>query len=317
MSAKRNRRSRRPANRRPSRPVPMAVVRSPDPPTTGPAESTRVPRRRVSGQYLGHVRTARGRGRPGPPALAVVQPATEPGDETPPPSSGRRSRRLPASTMALVGIVGLEVAALGVLGAHLVSGRHEVAPVSADRSYAAPVDVPAGTAYVRSRVVAPDALAVTHWIHTGRPVSSLRIQVPRTPGLAPGQVAVTNLVIASGGRSIPGSVLPAAGSVRTYVLPPGRRIYVSYVLTGTVQSSGSPPGRALAQITALDVATPQGPFHRTVFRVVGAKILAIACAPNRPNGIALPCGETVAGGWQVDLRGARSDDRVTAQMDLS
>jgi hypothetical protein len=296
MSTKRNRRSRRPGNRRP----PGAV-----------------PPRRVSGQYLGHVRTARSRGRPEAQAPAVAQPAAEPGDQTPPPSSGGRSRRLPASTAALVGIVGLEVAALAVLGAHLVSGRHEVAPVSADRSYAAPVDVPAGTAYVRSRLVAPDTLAVTHWIHTGRPVSSLRIQVPRTPGLAAGQVAVTNLVIASGGRSVPGSVLPAAGSLRTYVLPPGRRIYVSYVLTGTVRSSGSPPGRALAQITALDVATPQGPFHRTVFRVVGAKILALACAPNRPNGIALPCGETVAGGWQVDLRGARSDDRVMAQMDLS
>ena len=64
----------------------------------------------------------------------------------------------------------------------------------------------------------------------------------------------------------------------TFELPPTKRIYVRYRLTGVVQSSGGPDTRALARITALDVSTSTRLVHTTL-NVVGAQVLALACTP--------------------------------------
>jgi hypothetical protein len=218
------------------------------------------------------------------------------------------------SSVALLAIVALEVAALAVLGIHLASGGGEVVTVSSSPTYASPVRLPAGTAYVRSTVVAPDTIVVAHWIHTRRGVFSVRIQVPRVLGLAPQALEVSDLVVASDGRSIPEATLPRGRRVQAYRVPPGRHFYVSYVLTGPIQPGRSPSGPTLSVVTALGVSTPPALITRTIHRVVGAPVVGVVCSASRPKAVATPCGQKVGRGWRVDLRGTHSADRVMARM---
>src|SRR4051794_8891729 len=137
MSTKRNRKARRNRGRR----MPGSLSRSERVPPGPPPPATSAPSTAASPLVR--------RGIGAPPATST------------PWASGRR---LSASTAALVGVVALEVAALGVLAYHVASRTDEAVTVSST-SYAAPVRLPAGTAYVRSRVVAPGTLMVSHWIH--------------------------------------------------------------------------------------------------------------------------------------------------------
>jgi hypothetical protein len=116
---------------------------------------------------------------------------------------------------------------------------------------------------------------------------------------------------------VPDVTLPRGGGTQTVIVPAGRRIYVSYVLTGAVQMSASSTGHDLAKVTALGVSTPPAPVASTTYSVMGAPILALACSPNLPDAVARPCGRAMADGWRVDLRGVHRGDRVTARMDLS
>ena len=236
---------------------------------------------------------------------------------SPTPSAWRVARRrLTTSTVALVGIVALEVGALAVLGVHLASGRGEVATVSSSATYGPPVHLLPGTAYVRSTVIAPNTIVVTHWIHAGRGAYRVRIQVPRLPGLAPDALAVSDLVVVSDGRSIAEPTLPHGLRVQTYLVPPGRHFYVSYVLTGPIEPSGSPKGSEPSMVTALGVSTPPSPVTRTTHSVVGAPVLGLTCSANRPKADATPCGRKVGSAWRVDLRSAHAADRVMARMEL-
>jgi hypothetical protein len=270
----------------------------------------------------------------GGPALAVaagpeLSEAAEPDSEDVEPlAAAATTPRRPTPPLrgrsgangVLRGILVAEILVLvAVSGFRLMTSANNgagAAPSSANR-YAPPVRVPVGTSYVRTRVIGPEQLRVTHWIHTHSGVLQVRVRVPHVPGLEPGAVQVSRLVVASDGRSVPGAAAPQASREATYVVPPGRQIYVSYVLTGAVQLTGSSPGRALARITSLDVVAAQDPVARTMFSIVGARVLALACAHGRPSGLPRPCGRVTDGRWQVDLRNAHTDDRVMAQMDLS
>jgi hypothetical protein len=230
--------------------------------------------------------------------------------------NGQPRRSLSWSTAILVLIVALEVGALGVLAFHLTRGNDELGRTVSSRIHGPPTRLPAGTAFVRSRVVAPDTIMVTHWIHAGRDVRALRMQVPKVPGLGPRAISVSDLVVISDGRSIPQAAPPQGRVAATYVLPPGRHVYVSYLLTGAIRSHGSGNARAVARITALRVSTPPVLLRDITHSVVGARDLALACAPRLPTAVPRTCGGPAGGGWRVELRGVRKGDRVLARMKL-
>jgi hypothetical protein len=94
--------------------------------------------------------------------------------------------------------------------------------------------------------------------------------------------------------------------------------YVRYRLSGAVERSTSVPGRALARVTALQLGMRR-PLDEVSRWVTGAEVLSLACAPVAPadQPLPVPCGMPTSGGWQVDLAGARVDDAVIAQVELS
>jgi hypothetical protein len=209
----------------------------------------------------------------------------------------------------------------GLVGRHLLDGGDRAAPRVATRQptdLTPPQAVPAGSSYVRTVVLPSGDLAVTHWIHTRRPMSSVSVRRPTVANLSG--------VTAEDVRVIPGDDLRARAAVAShgrrkdvYLVSGARQVYVSYVLKGAVESAPSPPGRALARITALDVRADQ-PDTSTTHTVWGARVLALACSPATPDALPQPCGGTVGGAgdgaWQVRLDGAATYDRVMAQLDL-
>lgn len=321
MRTKRNRKPRNDRNQRATpRNISSANLRGPRRP---PRPVAPRPRPRVSAQYVGKGQRPERCGRVAPVVQLTAgrgsERVAEPVATAPSPAptvSVEVPRRLSVSTAVLLLVVGLEVAAAAVLAVRLGSAHDEGATVSGRSSYGAPVRVPVGTAYVSTRVVAPESLRVTHWLHTGSDITRVRIHVPQVPGLV-GEVTVSNLVIAAEGQPVTAPALPSQALGQTYVVPAGRHIYVSYVLQGALQRDSAPAGRALARFTALDVATPQAPVTRSRRSVAGARVLALACSPSRPGALPYPCGSPAGSTWGVVLAKGHTGDRVMAQLDLS
>jgi hypothetical protein len=246
---------------------------------------------------------------------AVDSEAREP-DPGEPGSPGRRV----AVSLLAVGLVVL--VAGGLVSRHLLQRHDGTAPLvtlSQPSDLAPPRPVPAGSSYVRTVVLPSGDLAVTHWIHTRKPMTSVRVRRP----------SVANLprVIADDVRVVPGfdprARAPAVSDgqqKQLYILGGARRVYVSYVLKGAVENELSPPGRALARITTFDVRSDQ-PETSSIHTVRGARVLALACSQATPDALPEPCGSTGdatgGGDWQVRLDDAATDDRVMAQLDLS
>lgn len=255
-----------------------------------------------------------------PVTAALLRPPSSPAPEREPaprdePTS-ERPRLLPVLLAGLILV--LVVTGAGVVVHRLRGSGLSGTTTPGGRRYVAPVPVSAGTAFVSTQVVAPQTLRVTHWIHTDQPVFRVRISAPQVPGVVTGAIRVSDLVVASGAQTVSGVTAPAQGSAHVYVVPAGRWIYVSYVLSGVLQRSGTPKGRALAPLTALGVSTDQDPVVTTLHRVVGAQVLALACSStSHPAALVRPCGTVRDGTWQVELRGAHTGDRVLAQMNLS
>ena len=298
-----------------------------------PFKPPQVRRPRVTGQYLGRSRPTPSRGQNAAsretapvPSLAsvVLEVGPESAAEDVPTVLGApgRSQALPdqrrrsVKRRVLAGVLTLEVAILlALLVAHpFRDGGAE--PTAADR-YAAPAPVRAGTSFVRTQVISSESLRVTHWIHTDRPVARVRIDTPQVPGVAADALVASDLVLASDGHAVPDPKSPTAGATQTYAVPPGRRIYVTYVLTGAIQHSAPPAGRALAVLTTLGVTTMHDPVVQTTHSIVGAPILALACSPNRVSAVPRPCGTVLEGSWQVELHAPHTGDRVLAQMNLA
>ncbi len=243
---------------------------------------------------------------PPPPAPVVTEAIPEP------PPRRRSSGRLllvGGGTAVVVAVI------VALLARHLAAPDDREVAATASAPYLAPVRVPVGNAFVRTQVVAPDSLRVTHWVHTDRPVTVVRVGAAQAPGVA-AVIGVSKLVVAADGRTVLRERAPSAASAHTYVVPPSRRIFVTYVLTGALQRSDTLATRALAPLTALDVSTVQAPVHQATYSVVGAQVLQLACSANEPTSLPRPCGTVRDGSWQVDLRGPETKDRVIAQLDL-
>jgi hypothetical protein len=329
-----------------TRPAPPSARRAPAPkvrssglPASRPAtaRSTRSTPL-VSAQYVGAVSRPRASAHADPPAdsapdasagavtvlpldaPAEVPPGVAPEPRSAPPSESvpaRRAVTLPPQSAWVGGVVVLVIAVLLALVGLRAMSDHGGDVLTSGDPYSAPVPVAADSAFVRTRVVAPERLRVAHWIHTDRLVHRVRISAPRATAADGGAIVVSDLVLASDGRIVQGERPPSPGSTHTYDVLPGHRIYVTYVLSGALLYGGTPAGRALAPVTSLGVATVGDPVAQVTHSVVGAQVLSLACTPNHPGAIPRPCGTVHDGSWRVDLGKAHAGDRVMAQMNLS
>jgi hypothetical protein len=256
-----------------------------------------------------------------PQSAETAEPVTdEDGDPTPMPApwtAARAGGADPWWTRRFVWVSAVAVAVVTVSGLLWLRGGPESGDDARARllrsaTYDSPVALQPGTSYVRTRILPSGELAVTEWIRTRGPVDSVTARTPTVDGLNPATVSATHFVLAANGTRYP--ALPVAGAAaQTFRFPAVRTVYLSYRLTGAVQSSG-PHGRALARLTALDVGTGR-PQDSTTQEVVGARVLALACTP-APDVPPVPCGSVDRGTWTVRLRGARQRNPVMAQVDL-
>jgi hypothetical protein len=126
----------------------------------------------------------------------------------------------------------------------------------------------------------------------------------------------TGVEVAADGRVVTGA--DSVGTEgRRYQVFGATAVYVTYTLTGALETSTSADGRALARVTSLDVsyASAGGTSTRSI---EAADILGMACSPVAdPDATPAPCGSPEQGRWQVELSGPHRDDRVMAQLNLS
>lgn len=247
-----------------------------------------------------------------------LTPYVEPGED---PALAVPPLTVPPAGRSQGGLAWLSVlAAAAVVVAVLVWWSHsrgttEQTVAIHGHPYAAPVHLVRGSSFVRSRVLPSGDILVKHWIRTDRPVESMKLQVPRVPGLPRHALSVSGLVLASNGTLTTASAPVDPVGITTFALPPTRQLYVSYLLSGVVQSSGGAGERALARITALDVTTAS-PVERSTLAVVGAKVLALACTPQGKE-MPTPCGNDSGGTWSAHLGQAEQGSQVMAQINLS
>lgn len=265
-------------------------------------------RRAVGHRAIRHAATRR------PLARAVPEPPITP---SPAPWAAARFAgvrpwwRRPVTWSIAVGlVVGLVAGVVWVSSGPPTEQRARLAA-----SYTAPVHVRPGTSYLRTRILTTGELEVTQWIASTAPVQEVTLRVPDVPGLAPGGLSLSHVVLAADG--LRSTAIPVAGQPAgtwRYRTPVAREVYLRYRLSGAVATS-TVPGRALAMITAL-VATTDHPLTSTTEAVVGANVLSLGCSLPTPSAPPTPCGVTSNGISSVRLYGAQQQSRVTAEVDF-
>ena len=182
---------------------------------------------------------------------------------------------------------------------------------------AAPADLEPRTTVVHARVTPSGDVVMRQWIRSASTVFGIRLSPPPGTGAAADSspVRVRDVrVFANGGAALGPERLEKARQY--YPFDAGTNdVFVSYQLVGAVERSGSVAGRALATVTALDVdLIPQ--LVETTYAVSGGDVLALACAPDEPDAVPVPCGAPAGRGWRVERAGDDRNDVVIAQLDL-
>jgi hypothetical protein len=251
---------------------------------------------------------------PAPAApVPVPRSATRAGGAVSAAPPRERSRRrgwfgvLAAVTVVLVGV------------AWFATARHTTSQpqLSHNDSFAPPGHLMPDTSFVRTRVLPSGDLEVTQWIRSRNWVYAVTLSTPRVAGLATGTLSTTGVALGSDGKQT--ATLGAQGfepGTRIFELPPTHSLYIRYRLSGVLEKSPGASGRALARITSLDVRT-RTHLVSTTRTVVGARVLNLACTPDKPNALTTPCGIEHGGVWSVRLPRGQEGSQVMAQLDLS
>jgi hypothetical protein len=185
---------------------------------------------------------------------------------------------------------------------------------------AAPAELPAKGALVRSVVEADGSVEVTQWIRSGDSIGEITLSAPE--GAADAAVRATDgRIVAADGTILADHLAVDAAPKRVRFANPTTLVRATYVLRGAVVSSDSVDGRLLARVVALDLDFPAqgGP---TVVVVAaggtGGEVRNLACVNARsPVALMRPCGAPDGSRWLVRLPPESRTDRVTAQVDLS
>lgn len=222
-----------------------------------------------------------------------------------------------ASRLVLLGLVFLVLPAMtiGLVAGRMGGDEPSAATLESEaRGLTPPQPLAPDEAYVRTVVLPSGDLRVTHWIESSTPLLDVDLSLPDVTG-AEG-VEARNVRVVADGRRVSGAARIATVPA-SYPLLGALSVQVRYRLKGAVErSEASAPGRALALVTALDVAQEPAP-ERVTRSLHAPEVLSLACAPVAADATPEPCGALgPAGGWTVERTGARVDDRVLAQVSL-
>lgn len=178
----------------------------------------------------------------------------------------------------------------------------------------APVPLEAGETYVRTELSSSGDLQVVQWIESDAPLFSAVLEPP--PGTAARTTTVEQLRVVADGRLVQSRERASPGQSVRFRFPGVRSVQIRYRLRGVLQVGLSPPGRALAPLTALDV-TYEPASTRVIRDVVAPEVLSLACSPPGSTDTPRPCGTNLAvDEWTVDLVGPFTRDRVIAAVSL-
>ena len=246
------------------------------------------------------------------------------GDQPAPETSNPRTQQV---LLGLVVIALVVVATLVVLGRQGGGGTASgSAPEPAGDSTleagtppTAPVRLPVRGTFVDARVQPDGTVDVTQWMRGGTAISEITLAVFDSPQIdvAGATPEATDLQV----RTSQGTVAladPTIGSEpRTIdLVRPSLLLQLDYTLTDVTEEQSSPPGRALIGTVFLDTAF-EGKQGRARIQVGGRRIMSLACVDPGAELALRSCGGSREGGWSVNLKGNRLDDRVTAQVDLN
>jgi hypothetical protein len=167
---------------------------------------------------------------------------------------------------------------------------------------------------VQARISASGDVLVRQWIRSASTVYGIHVSPPSAAvGASP--VRVRDVRVFANGEQAWGAER-LENEREYYPLGSGTHdVFVSYHLVGAVKRIGSVAGRALATVTAVDVAV-NPPLVATTYTVSGGDVLNLACASPQEGAVPVPCGQPNDSGWQVRLDKAHRMDAVTAQLDL-
>jgi hypothetical protein len=253
--------------------------------------------------------------RAAPPARAPngfpprpVAPAPVPDEEAP-------SRRLIAVTTLVSWLAALALMTTAVL---LLVNRdvtppddesgHDRADV-VTRVPEAPVPLPADASYTQLWVLPGDVLAVQQWITDSSGFARLTVTAPD------GQVRGESLQVYVDGVLVEQRAT-IDGRESAVDLGGAKAVYLRYRLSGALERSRPPAGRALARVTSLDLSYDARPGPTTI-AFEGAEVLTLACQPTHSTAPPLPCGVAEGDTWQVQPPPGESDYEVMAQLDLA
>jgi hypothetical protein len=219
---------------------------------------------------------------------------------------------------AVVGRVALVAALAAVIGLVYLWWPHDGAP-SEDRSPGGslladlPAELPRVGSFTDSRILPNGDIRVDQWVRTRTPMRGIELVVPSGDGLG-AAVRATDVTVA--GELIAVSPNLVGGSTAVYRFAvPSQIVRLSYTLVGSVVRSPSASGRALAPLTAADLAYLPEDGPRLV-RIRAPEVLNVACRARSPEADPKPCGSPAGESWQVTLQGTHRDDEVSAQVNL-
>jgi hypothetical protein len=172
----------------------------------------------------------------------------------------------------------------------------------------APIPLPGDAAYIQLSVLPGDVLAVQQWLNDSSGFFRLSVAAPDRQMRAESfQVYADGILVEQ----------RATVDRRTSHVDLGgaTAVYLRYQLSGALERTRPPPGRALARVTSLDLSYDAQPGPTTIaFR--GAEVLTLACQTTGSSAPPEPCGVADGETWRVQPPPGQVDYQVMAQLDL-
>ena len=172
----------------------------------------------------------------------------------------------------------------------------------------APVPLPGDAAYTQLSVLPGDVLAVQQWLHDSSGFSRLSVTAPG------GQVRGESFQVYADGILVEQRAT-VDGRESDVDLGGATAVYLRYTLSGALERTRPPPGRALARVTSLDLSYDAWPGPTTI-AFHGAEVLTLACQTTGSSAPPLPCGVAEGDTWRVEPPPGQADYQVMAQLDL-
>jgi hypothetical protein len=245
-----------------------------------------------------------------PPAHTAPRPFAPP---APPQEEDSTRRMIAVATVVswLAALVLMTAAVLWLVNREGSPPNDEPGSDRADvvtRVPEAPVPLPGDGAYIQLSVLPGDVLAVQQWLHNSSGFFRLSVAAPG------GQVRVESFQVFVDGVLVEQRAT-VGGRESDVDLSGATAVYLQYRLSGALERTRPPAGRALARVTSLDLSYDAQPGPTTI-AFQGAEVLTLACQATGSSAPPVPCGVVDGDAWRVRPPPGLVDYQVMAQLDI-